>query len=327
MNIISCISYYGTGSSAITDLMREYNNVTCKTDFEINFLYDYHGINYLKYHMINHPIRTVSNEAIADFIKYIHRIAFQGRKMNYQKYFNNNFLEYTNTYLKKILGNSYKKQYLSDLEKKPYIYKLLVKLVNKSYHIFNPHSFKHFTFIKKRSYFLHTIDELFFMNCTKEYLNNLFSSICKSDFLMIDQLLPSSNIDEYLVYFDNIYAIVVDRDPRDVYLSEKYIWRGNVAPVDDIYVFCKWFRWTRTLSKEKNPKCLYIRFEDLVFNYSATVLQIEEYLGLDKENHVFKKNYFNPEISKNNCLLWKKYDCLKELEVIELELKEFLYEK
>ena len=35
MKIITTTGFYGTGSSAITDLLSEYNNICCKGDYEI----------------------------------------------------------------------------------------------------------------------------------------------------------------------------------------------------------------------------------------------------------------------------------------------------
>ena len=44
MKFISCASYYGTGSSAITDLISEYGSVFSFTDEEIRFLHDPDGV-------------------------------------------------------------------------------------------------------------------------------------------------------------------------------------------------------------------------------------------------------------------------------------------
>ena len=44
--IIIPTGFYGTGSSAITDLMKEYSNVACKSDYELRFLFDTSGLKY-----------------------------------------------------------------------------------------------------------------------------------------------------------------------------------------------------------------------------------------------------------------------------------------
>ena len=39
MKVVPCCGFYGSGSSAITDLLREYDNVACGTDYEISLIY------------------------------------------------------------------------------------------------------------------------------------------------------------------------------------------------------------------------------------------------------------------------------------------------
>ena len=55
MKIITCASYYGSGSSALTDLVAEYENVKDLTNYEFRFLYDIDGVSDLEYHLVeNH---------------------------------------------------------------------------------------------------------------------------------------------------------------------------------------------------------------------------------------------------------------------------------
>lgn len=328
MKIITCAGYYGTGSSAITDLMKEYDNVTSKNDFEVNFIYDYHGINDLYHYLVESPIRTVSNEAIKDFIKYMERISKQGKIMNYEKYFNNHFMEYTNQYIEEICGDYFFKIYYSDFLDKGLIYKYIFKLLTKIYHKINKNTFKQLTGVSRKKYFMHTLDKDYFIEKTKKFFLKLFSEIDVKEFLMIDQLVSSSNIEKCTRYFDDIKVIVVDRDPRDIYLSEKYIWKGGYLPIDNVVEFCKWYRWTRELSTENDKKFLHIKFEDLIFHYNTTIDKIECYCGLSSKNHKFIKKKFDPELSINNCVLWEKYpNEAKNIDYIKNELKEYLYEK
>lgn len=48
--VISCSSYNGTGSSAITDLISEYNGVKSLTEYEFRFIQDTDGVMDLEYH-------------------------------------------------------------------------------------------------------------------------------------------------------------------------------------------------------------------------------------------------------------------------------------
>ena len=49
MKVISCASYHGTGSSAITDFLGEFDNVCSMTNYEFRFVQDPDGISDLEY--------------------------------------------------------------------------------------------------------------------------------------------------------------------------------------------------------------------------------------------------------------------------------------
>ena len=75
-----------------------------------------------------------------------------------------------------------------------------------------------------------------------------------------------------------------------------------------------------------NKNVMFIQFEDLLYSYSKTTDKIKRWIGLDEEEHIYKKKYFVPEISINNTRLWeKKYPCLNEISYIEKVLHEYLY--
>ena len=151
------------------------------------------------------------------------------------------------------------------------------------------------------------------------------------EFIMMDQVVPSSNIERYIRYFDDIKVVVVDRDPRDVFLFEMLKLRGTIVP-HDVKQFCEWYKWTRSLDKNKNSctnkNIKYIYFEDLIYHYDETVESLIDFVGLDKNNHVNKFKYFKPEISKKNTRLWEQNSIYNEdIKYIEKELSIFLYNK
>ena len=102
MKVLATTGYYGSGSSAVTDLMKEYDGVKSKSEFEISFFFGYHGI----LHLYNWLIRwkRLQREAVEDFLCDAKKEAKFGRKMNYEKYFNNRFMEYTYEYVKTLRG-------------------------------------------------------------------------------------------------------------------------------------------------------------------------------------------------------------------------------
>jgi len=70
IKFLTCASYYGTGSSAVTDLISEYDGVDNLTDYEFRFLHDPYGVRDLQYYLIDNPNRHNSGFGLKKFIKY-----------------------------------------------------------------------------------------------------------------------------------------------------------------------------------------------------------------------------------------------------------------
>ena len=52
MKIITCAGYYGTGSSAVTDILGEFDNIHFMGDYEFRFIQDPGGIADLEYNIV-----------------------------------------------------------------------------------------------------------------------------------------------------------------------------------------------------------------------------------------------------------------------------------
>ena len=53
MRVITCASYYGTGSSAVTDYVTEFSTVKSLGDSEIRILHDMDGVSDLQLSLIH----------------------------------------------------------------------------------------------------------------------------------------------------------------------------------------------------------------------------------------------------------------------------------
>ena len=70
--IIIPMSYMGSGSSAVTDLLKEYEGINTKnSDFEYVFLYAPDGLFDLEYKLLYNNNAIRSDEAIKNFRNYI----------------------------------------------------------------------------------------------------------------------------------------------------------------------------------------------------------------------------------------------------------------
>ena len=108
-------------------------------------------------------------------------------------------------------------------------------------------------------------------------------------------------------YFDDPYAIIVDRDPRDIYLIVKRISYlvGTFIPHDDVRDYVDYYRIIRRHQEDDEKRVLRIRFEDLVYNYDDTVQTIERFLNI--RNHDRIGSHFKPEVSITTTNLKRVY--------------------
>lgn len=332
MRIITCASYYGTGSSAVTDFITEFDTVYSMGDYEFRFLHDPDGIADLEYHLVWNHNRHNSGHAVKRFKKIVDFNAGFKFVPRYEPFFQNQWKKLSYEYIDELVDFSFKGWWQYDLLDKGLVYYYYKLLFNKIYQK---------TIARKTEKVLNVLpNEITYCSRpsqeefdlkTKNYLRKLFKEANKENkpYLMVDQLLPSSNLNRYWKFFDDIKAIVVERDPRDLYILEKYKWKASLIPTDDVHKFCEWYKYTRAHRKTEVWDCdkaILLQFEDLIYKYDETTERLVEWLGLDKKNHSTPLQKLNPERSIKNTRLWTQYDIGEDLKIIETELKEYLYD-
>lgn len=148
-------------------------------------------------------------------------------------------------------------------------------------------------------------------------------------FVVVDQIVPSSNLNRYIRYFDDIKVFVVDRDPRDVFYLAKYVWQVKMVPTETADTFSRWFKYThahRLTEQVDQSRVMYVQFEDMVLNYEATMSAIRDFAGVAENDHSGKFSHFDPSVSRKNIMAWKNdCRCTDEIHRIEELLPEFLY--
>ena len=325
MKIITCASYFGTGSSAITDLISEYDSVSSLGDYEFSFAYCTDGLSDLEHHIVEAPNRNNSGFALKRFEKISKFNAGRWFNKRYESFFHGQYWKFTQEYINNLLDFKTPGYRFDDVFNKGLLFYYVNSVV---WHISKKMGLSINMLPSEKQYYSH-LDEETFIKYTKEYTSKLLNSVSnKTDYLMIDQLIPSSNIDRCLRYFDDeVYVFVVDRDPRDVFLANKYIWKDY--PSKDPYEFCKWFRYSHECSKGQKTdrsKVIFLNFEDLIYKYEETVNQIESFIGLNSKTHTKQFTRFNPKQSINNTRLWERLGNKEEIDVITSELSEYIYD-
>lgn len=331
--IITSTGYGGTGSSAITDLLKEFEGGICAGNEEFWFLQDFNGVSDLEYFLTDGNHRSKVDKAVKNYLKYV-----KTHNHFYSKFFSHKFETFSRNYLTSLIDAKFKKS-LTENDFDSYILKFLVfnisikiqfilwKIFKSRYSEFSP-------YIPKVEKYYCPPDKEFFYKKTKEYTSNLFSTIDPNKqmtFLAFDQLVPATNAQRYFNYIDNLKVVIVDRDPRDIFLLNEIRWRGAsyICDTKDVNSYINWYKSLRKTRVDEFPhkKIMRLAFEDLVYNYEETLKKLLDFLELPPHLHKFKKKYFIPEISRKNTKLWTYPHKYKdEIELIELELYEYCYD-
>jgi hypothetical protein len=328
MKLITTTGYGATGSSVVTDLLKEFNGVQSMGDFEFRFLQDPHGLKDLEYGLFENNNRLNTDYYIKQFIKYIGYLS-KSPIYNYERFFNNRFRDISDEFIKSIIDIKWNGYWHQDIiDEKPikkffyYLERFYQKKILKQ-------KDSGANFYKNKMYYARPNSKEEFYTEVKKYTNKLFKTMIKDDsgFLVLDQLVPVDHNQTYLNYFDNLKIIIVDRDPRDLYLLEKYEYKEKYLPWENVESFVKHYKLLREHKKEDMPNenVMYINFEDFIYDYDNTIDKVTDFCKIDKNKWIDKKKYFNPDISIKNTKKWLVYpEAKKEIDYIKKELKEFL---
>ena len=329
--IISTCSFGSTGSSVITDYLKEFDGLHVMDDTELTWISAVDGIIDLDYHLNNPHNRT------GDSIKAIERYkSLCEKKMpSFEKcgISRSVFEKSLDEFLASIIMTSWKWN-TKPLKEEPLWRRLVIKVLNKTKYIHkwelkNKRQWEGFPY--KDVYF--SVKPKNFDVAVKKHIKDVLYAFGakENEHLVFDQLFPGNNPQSCFKYFDDPYAIVVDRDPRDVYVFGRTVLLkgipGHIMPLNDVKDFVIYYRALRDNQpyKEKNDRILCLRFEDLVYHYDETTKKLRDFLHLgDNPN---PKSIFDPSISMANTQVWKRYpEFQKDIEYIENELKEYLFD-
>lgn len=333
MEVITATGFYGTGSSAITDLLSDCDNVECKGDYEIRILHDPYGISDLEYNLIENPNRHNTSNAIKKFKWNVDFLSGKWWNKRYEKYFDGKFKKYSYEYIENISEFIYNGKWHWDIVERGYTFWLINRCYNKFFSVIKKifhikNEVNHNLLPKNEKAYAGIDNEELFLKNTNKYMNKLLNAIStkKDSILCVDQLVPPSNFTRYSRYVKGIKIFVVDRDPRDIYLLEKKVWKGNIVPCYDVETFCKWYRWTRRMYEKsvKTENVMKIQFEDLIYDYENTLDKVLKFAKIEKTH--YNLNHFDPNKSILNTKLWEKYpEYYNDISYIAKHLSEYCY--
>lgn len=328
MKLITCIGYTFSGSSAVNNLLREFDNCCELTpNNECRFLQDPDGIADLEYNLFDNRHRLNSEYAIKRYSKYTNKID----KRNFEQIFGESWTILNKEYINSLFKFSYKSYWHADLRDLNIFQKIKYYSIRASRIILNkinPNIKRECNknYFKSFKMYLPICSRNEFLNNTRVFCSKLFEglNVNNNEFGIVDQLIPPRNVDRYLRYVDNLKVVIVDRDPRDIFM-ETALSKDRAFPYDDVEKFCEIYKDNRA-GKVQNENVLEIHFEDLIYNYEKTYNTIVNFIGINDKNHTKKGRYFSIPKSKEHTRLWEKnhkYD--SEIDYIEKNLKEYLY--
>lgn len=326
--IIGACGFGATGSSIITDFMREFDDVQVYDDFEFTFCYRVDGLEDLEYHVMKQFSKSISGDAAVKRFLYaanyidtplIHKPCSPEEYKKIVNKFVDNIVQVKFKGMESIdiiSGNVMKNIINLGMKKK-----ILPNLIEKR---------------RKRACYLWPNREMYicvqpdnFYEAAKEYIRDILRSM-KADLnktIVLDQPFSGNAPEQSMKFFDNPKAIIIDRDPRDLYLESKYrlIAECRFLPRDDVKKFCEYYKRIHTgMPKEDSENVLLLRFENLMYHYDREVEKIIKFAGLGK--HVRKQAYFNPNRSVNNTQISRRFpEEAENIAYIEKELKDYLF--
>lgn len=332
MKAITCASYYGTGSSAVTDFIAEFDGVKSLTDFEFRFAHDPDGLSELEYNLVENFNRHNSGHALKRYKKLVDYNCAHFMAPRYDPFFHGQWKKLSYDYLDKLTQFTFPGSWQYDYYDAGPWFEFWHKLPNRLYNRLL-HKQSESTFGTMKNCVTHAahLTEAEFLAHTRQYTDALLEAANPEQMpvIMLDQLLPSSNIHRHMRYFTNLQAVVVDRDPRDQYLLGKYVWNSEIIP-KDLQTFCLWYEYCRSTRESEawdEASVKLIQFEDLIYRYEQTTRELTQWLGLDPAQHKRPRQIFNPDLSIKNTRLWEQEPAYRqEAEQIAQRLPSYLYE-
>lgn len=328
MNIISVSGYGSSGSSAVVDFIRQYDYVYFnEKNAEFQFLQMPDGILDLKHSLTDGTGRISSNNAIIRFEKAMKKsfFAYACRDRLGAKY--DVILD---DYLNKIKLIQWKGKSMFDpFDVSIESQNVFVRKVNNKIETFlrkTVNKDANFPSFKNRYFSMMTKEK--FDQITKDFIDKLICEIGNGNtekVLLLDQLFSVENPLKGTEYFDDIKTIIVNRDPRCMYVDSRRLLNSNLfMPCDNVENFVNYYNILQEVEIQSS-KALYVNYDALIYDYYNTTQKIMEYLGVDyRPEHEFK--YFNPNVSVQYTFP-KRNDYIEEdIHYIEKHLSNYLYD-
>ena len=326
--IIGACGFGSTGSSVVTDYLKEFDNIQVKDSLEFNYVSSVDGVIDLERAVMYPHNRTGDSiYAIKRFLKMVDK-----KKHAYEKHglSEDAFVESAQRFVDTITMSRW--YWYENIEQSRYSIKSIVGRIMRTKIIPRLEIKRgHRVNIWPKTEVRLSVRPNNFYDAAKKHVKELLDSMGLDDTgtIALDQPFAGNNPQACFPFYNDPYAIVVDRDPRDnyVFAKTKLLGKFNYIPIDTVEDYIAYYRCLRKDQPylEKNNRILYIRFEDMVYEYENTSKRIREFLHLPENPR--PKSIFDPSLSIANTQVFKRYTQFEDdVKKIEKELPEYLFD-
>lgn len=326
--IIGACGFGSTGSSVITDYLREYNHIIVKDDLEFTWVSEPDSlIDLERAVMFPHNRTSDSIYAIKRYLELVNR-----RKNAYQRHglpsrkFEESAKEFINS-ITTVKWNWYDGRITYRYRSKYFLHALMQKKIIPRIEKKEGKQADIWPLQEVRL----SIKPANFYHAAKKHVCELLAEmgLNETSVVVLDQPFAGNNPQACFPFFEDPYAIIVDRDPRDnyVFARTKLLGRNHFMAVEPVENFIAYYRAIRKDQPylEENPRILRVRFEDMVYNYDETSQRIRDFIKLpDNPN---PRTVFEPNLSVANTQVFKRFpQFADDIKAIERELPEYLFD-
>jgi len=324
-----CVNgFYASGSSAVADLLQEYQNVTTSLSGRLEDSVEERNKGRCEFDIVRGGCGVFALEHL-----------FETRNMFERDTILRVFMSFVETNYNNCIGNFYDDKFIAITRK---FLNRLISMKTRS-----PDGFPYAKQVRALGthaanfvlghpkedkceyvYYLKDLSIAEYRAIAREYIEEAMRTVESKDYLVLDQGCAdcSSDFDRFQDYFGPLKAIWCYRDPRDVYaICMKHKYEGCVP--EDAETFIEWYKtrlapfWGKT-----DDRYLMFQFEDLIMDYDATVAKIEAYLGLSASDHIAPRKYFKPAESFVRSIgIWRNEPNQEAVRKIRQALPEFCY--
>ena len=183
MRFITCASYYGTGSSAVTDFVAEFDDVYNFTNEEFRFIQDPDGISDLEFNLVECFNRHNSGHSLKRYKKLVDFYAGNFFGSKYAGFFGDKWKQLSYEYIDALTDFTFPGWWMYDLyDRGEWFYfrkRIANKILHKTIWKNNPEQTLN-TMKNEITYCSHPTEERFLF-LTRKYIYALFTSVMPED--------------------------------------------------------------------------------------------------------------------------------------------------